>query len=68
MQERLEQVVKGVSNITYSISGGLVISNWLSFIDHYAAAIGTILGVMTFITNFIFQVLNHRAIKAKSNQ
>jgi hypothetical protein len=66
MQQKLEQIAKCMSHVTYSISGGLVVSEWLSFVDSHAAAFGVIIGIMTFITNFIFQILNHKAIRAKN--
>ena len=47
---------------TYSVSGGLVVSDWLSILDHHAGAFGVVLGALTFLTNVGFQWLNHRAI------
>ena len=67
MNDRAEPIARFVTGTTYSISGTLIASDWFSFIDKHAAAFGVILGAMTFITNFIFQWLNHRAIKAKIN-
>jgi hypothetical protein len=50
---------------TYTISGGLVAGDWLSILDNHAAAFGVVLGLCTFLTNLIFQYLNHRAIARK---
>jgi hypothetical protein len=58
-----EIAVKVASNISYSISGGLVVLDVLKFMNEYAAAFGVILGIMTFILNLIFQVVNHHTIK-----
>lgn len=66
IQDHIEPItahfVKGCQYLAYSISGGLVVSDWLSVLDHHAGTFGVALGVMTYITNFIFQCLNRKAI------
>ncbi len=68
LNEHIENAAKGVSAATYSISGGLVLGDLLTVLDNHAASFGVILGAMTFMTNFIFQLLNHLAIRAKSKR
>jgi len=68
VQEHIENLAKTVSTITYSVSGGLVVGDWISILDHHAAAIGVVIGALTFITNFIFQLMNHRVIKANGGE
>ena len=51
---------------TYTISTGLVAGDWLSVLDHHAAAFGVMLGALiTFMVNLVFQWINHRAIAKK---
>ncbi|MGZ5053327.1 MAG: hypothetical protein ACXWAT_00130 [Methylobacter sp.] len=60
-----DKITEAVSTGSYAIGGALVVGDWLSILDDHAAAFGVILGALTFLTNLIFQCLNHRAIKAK---
>lgn len=60
-----ERIAATLQATTYSVSGGLVVSDWLSILDHHAAAFGVLLGMLTFSTNLVFQWLNHRAIAKK---
>ena len=66
MSEHAQAIASTVSAATYSISGALVMGDWLSVLDSHAAAIGVILGALTFMTNFVFQLLNHRVIRARN--
>jgi hypothetical protein len=66
MLNHAEKITATVSTGSYAISGALVTGDWLSLLDNHAAAFGVILGGLTFLTNLIFQCLNHRAIKAKN--
>jgi hypothetical protein len=63
--EHVEKIATVLQNTTYGVSGGLVLSDWLSILDSHAAAFGVVLGMLTFTTNLIFQYLNHRAIAKK---
>lgn len=67
MQEYIEKIAGALQAGSYTISGGLLVGDWLSILDAHAAAFGVILGTFTFLTNFVFQWLNHRAIKIKNN-
>ena len=60
-----ERIAATLQATTYSVSGGLVVSDWLSILDHHASAFGVLLGMLTFSTNLVFQWLNHRAIAKK---
>lgn len=60
-----EKIATVLQNTTYGVSGGLVLSDWLSILDNHAAAFGVVLGMLTFATNLVFQWLNHRAIARK---
>lgn len=66
MQEHAGEIAKGLSAGSYTISGGLIVSDWLPFIDHHAAAIGVLLGILTYITNFVFKCLHYRAALRKN--
>lgn len=68
MHEHIENIAKTASTITYSVSGGLVFGDWISILDHHAAGIGVLLGGLTFLTNLVFQFLNHRVIKANNGE
>lgn len=35
----------------------------MDYLNNYAAAIGVLLGVATFLVNFHFQIKNHRVLK-----
>lgn len=63
--EHAEKVASIMQATTYSVSGTLFIGDWLSILDSHAAAFGVILGTLTFLTNLVFQWLNHRAIVNK---
>ena len=65
MNEHAERIASVLQATTYSVSGGLVVSDWLSILDHHAAAFGVMLGTLTFLTNLAFQWMNHRAIAKK---
>ena len=65
MNSHVERIASTLQASTYTISGGLVISDWLSILDNHAAAFGVVLGMLTFTTNLVFQWLNHRAIARK---
>jgi hypothetical protein len=62
MLDDVDNVIKTISGITYSVSGALVAGDWLSLLDEHAAAFGVILGMATFITNLIFNYLGYRAV------
>lgn len=66
--ENTEQVVKVTSAATYSVSGSLMLADLINTLDHHAAAIGVILGTLTFIANLIFQYLNHKVIKSNHGE
>lgn len=68
MQEHIENIARTVSTITYSVSGGLVISDWISILDQHAAAIGVCIGILTYMTNLAFQLMNHRIIRATGGE
>lgn len=63
--EHAEKVANVMQATTYSVSGTLLVGDWLSILDSHAAAFGVILGTLTFLTNLVFQWLNHRAIAKK---
>lgn len=65
MNEHAEGIARAASTITYAASAGLIAGDWLQFLNQNAAACGVILGFLTFVTNFIFQLMNHRAIKSR---
>ena len=65
MNGHVERIASTLQASTYTISGGLVISDWLSILDNHAAAFGVMLGALTFLVNLVFQWLNHRAIASK---
>lgn len=67
MNEHAEQIAKAATAAAYSVSGGLVISDWLQFLNTNASACGVIIGFMTFIINWYFQIVNSRAIKGRCN-
>jgi hypothetical protein len=68
MLDHVDNLAKSVTTVTYSVSGGLVISDWLSVLDDHAAAFGVALGILTYVTNLVFQFLNHRIIKANNGE
>jgi hypothetical protein len=63
MANNIDGITSAVSTGTYSISGALIVGDWLSMLDQHAAAFGVILGALTFLTNFVFQLMNHRVIR-----
>ena len=65
MTQYFENISGALKTVTYSVSGGLVVSDWLSILDHHAGAFGVLLGTLTLLTNMVFQWLNHRAIVKK---
>ena len=65
MSQHAERVSSILQASTYTVSGGLVAGDWLSMLDNHAAAFGVMLGVLTFLTNLVFQWLNHRATVKK---
>lgn len=65
MDQHVERIASALQATTYTVSGGLVVSDWLSILDHHAAAFGVLLGTLTFLTNLVFQWLNHRAVGRK---
>ena len=68
MSEHLHDIARAVSTATYSISGSLVLGDFLQVLNQNAAAIGVIIAFVTFVTNFIFQCLNHKVIKANNGE
>lgn len=68
MDQHAETIAKSVSNIAYSISGSLVIGDWLSVLDQHAAAFGVLLGFATYLTSLIFHVMNHRVIRSNNGE
>ncbi len=68
MSEHAEEIVRAVSTATYSISGSLVLGDFLEVLNQNAAAIGVIIAFMTFVVNFIFQCLNHRIIRQNNGE
>jgi hypothetical protein len=52
----------------YSLSGVLVVSDWLTILDNHAGAFGVLLGFMTYITNLVFQCMNRKAILKSSTK
>jgi uncharacterized protein YejL (UPF0352 family) len=65
MQDHFEQITRLVSVSTYSISGTLLFNSMVSVLDKHAAAIGVLLGVLTFSVNVVFQFLNYKSIKSR---
>ena len=65
MTQHAEALAKAASNASYVVSGGLIACDWLQFLNQNAAAVGCILGFLTFMANITFQWLNHKAIKAR---
>ena len=65
MDGHVERIASVLQATTYTVSGGLVVSDWLSILDHHAAAFGVLLGALTFTTNLVFQWMNHMAISKK---
>jgi hypothetical protein len=65
MNGHAERIANLMQTTSYGISSGLVLSDWLSILDSHAAAFGVLLGTLTFLTNLVFQWLNHRAIAKK---
>lgn len=61
--EHSEMVIDLASKISYSISGGLVVLDWMNFLNEYAKAFGVILGTLTLLINLIFQIINRQTIK-----
>jgi hypothetical protein len=49
------------SRLGYAISGYLVIGDWLSFIDHHTWVVGAALGLLTWITNVCFRLIDRNA-------
>lgn len=68
MHEKAEHIIKGASALSYSIGGALAIGDWLSFIDNHSWVVGAFLGLLTYATNVIFQIINTRAIKAQNTK
>ena len=66
MTQHAEQLAKAASNASYVLSGGLIAGDWLQFLNQNAAAVGCILGFLTFIANITFQWMNHRAIASRA--
>lgn len=65
MSQHAERIASILQTSTYTVSGGLVAGDWLSMLNNHAAAFGVLLGTLTFLTNLVFQLLNHRAIAKK---
>lgn len=65
VQEHIEKITGAITTGSYTISGSLMVGDWLSLLDNHAAAFGVIIGTLTFLTNLVFQYLNHRVIKSK---
>jgi len=65
MSQHAERIASILQTSTYTVSGGLVAGDWLSMLDNHAAAFGVLLGTLTFLTNLVFQYLNHRATAKK---
>lgn len=62
-------ISKTLSNITYCVSGGLVVNWWapfLKFLDHNAAAMGVLIGFFTFVANLCFRWLEY--VRGKNDQ
>lgn len=47
---------------TYATSGTLVAGSYMDYLNNHAGAFGVIIGVATFVTNFVFQLINRRAL------
>ena len=52
MGDHAERIASTLQTSTYTISGGLVAGDWLSILDHHAAAFGVILGALTFFVGY----------------
>lgn len=65
MSNHIESISGAISTGTYAISGTLIVGDWLSMLDKHAAAFGVILGALTFLTNLVFQFMNHRVIRSR---
>lgn len=65
MNNNPERIASALQAGTYTVSTGLVAGDWLSILDNHAAAFGVLLGTLTFLTNLVFQFLNHRAAVKK---
>lgn len=51
---------KAASVITYALSGSLVVGDTMDWLNHNASAMGVLIGLATFATNFYFHVKNSR--------
>lgn len=49
------------SKASYAISGGLVIGDFMHYLNENAAAFGVILGFMTFLLNAYYSHKKHKA-------
>jgi hypothetical protein len=65
MQEKAEHVIKAATGLSYGLSGTLYAADILDVLNHYAGAIGAIVAILTFFTNFVFQCLNRRTLKSQ---
>lgn len=65
MSQHAEQITKIASTAAYSLCSGLVISDWLQFLNANAAAVGIAIAMLTYLTNLFFQIINSRAIRAR---
>ena len=65
MSEHAEQIAKVASTVAYSLCSGLVISDWLQFLNANAAAVGIFIAILTYLTSLFFQIINSKAIRVR---
>jgi len=66
MQDHAESIARFVSTLTYGISGGLVVGDYVTIIDQHTWIIGAGLGLLTYATNLIFRVIHLFSTSAKA--
>jgi len=50
------------TSATYITSGTLMAGDYMNYLDDHAGAFGVILGLITFLSNLLIQVLNRRTL------
>ena len=66
LKPTIDDVIRTMSSISYTLAGILITGEWLKFLDSHASAMGVIIGFLTFITNLIFQIIRHKSMKEGS--
>lgn len=63
MNDNAQHIATTASAAAYSICGTLITGKMFHFLDTHAAAIGVLLGVLTYATNLVFKFLHFRAVR-----